>query len=379
MRYIKTPEEIIEAEQWFKNGDHSRDECEVINHGSPEEYLSEGKFVRRFRHPDPEYSGEKICPYCRSPYHVHGWIDTTAIGESVSFSKRELMVCPGDYIIKLKEEGYQIRSRHSFERAYTQYPELSPVEAVFGFASWLTVRKQPVTFSGKHDAAPAAQLAARFTNVQKLGTPREDVWPDNLVSMSEYDLPVGDDDITEPTPFKERVIELLQWAANLVGNPGTGISGSTDSACEEFQKKLRAFAASNGIKLTTYSSAQTGEELIKEERRRQIEEEEFTAEHDDQYKNGELWAAATCYKHAGTDKDYSPKPGEWPWDSKWWKPTTKLANLIKAGALYTAEFERINRSSFINFEEKATSIQIIQSYINQIAQTIDIELKHPQQ
>lgn len=35
--------------------------------------------------------------------------------------------------------------------------------------------------------------------------------------------------------------ELLERAANLVGNPGTNISFSTDSACDEWQKDYLSY------------------------------------------------------------------------------------------------------------------------------------------
>lgn len=34
----------------------------------------------------------------------------------------------------------------------------------------------------------------------------------------------------------QKMIELLERARNLVGNPGTNISSSTDFACEDWQK-----------------------------------------------------------------------------------------------------------------------------------------------
>jgi len=40
---------------------------------------------------------------------------------------------------------------------------------------------------------------------------------------------------------KERALELLERASYLVGNPGTGISSSTDWACEDWQKEYEDF------------------------------------------------------------------------------------------------------------------------------------------
>jgi hypothetical protein len=35
----------------------------------------------------------------------------------------------------------------------------------------------------------------------------------------------------------------------------------------------------------------------------------------------------------------------WPWDLKWWKPTTPRRDLVKAAALIVAEIERLDRAA----------------------------------
>ena len=97
----------------------------------------------------------------------------------------------------------------------------------------------------------------------------------------------------------------------------------------------------------------TGIEIIAEERRRQIEEEGWTAEHDDTQNGfGELADAAACYAmHAadiacGPDCVLTSDPaGCWPWeDCEWWKPSANpIRDLAKAGALIAAEIDRIQR------------------------------------
>lgn len=81
------------------------------------------------------------------------------------------------------------------------------------------------------------------------------------------------------------------------------------------------------------------------ERRRQIEAEGWTPEHDDQYSNGEMARAASCYI---TDKERAHLPSiplKWPWSDAWWKPDGYRRNLVKAGALILAEIERLDRLS----------------------------------
>lgn len=87
-----------------------------------------------------------------------------------------------------------------------------------------------------------------------------------------------------------------------------------------------------------------------EERQRQIHEEGFTAEHDDQNKPGTLLWAAGCYAmHAGEQEaafaTRSAPPFVWPWHSGWWKPSPDpKRNIIKAMALLAAEYDRIERA-----------------------------------
>lgn len=77
------------------------------------------------------------------------------------------------------------------------------------------------------------------------------------------------------------------------------------------------------------------------ERRRQIEAEGWTPEHDRKVNaHGELAKAATCYASV-----YPLAASYWPWDLKWWKPSGRRRNLVKAAALILAEIERLDRLS----------------------------------
>lgn len=81
------------------------------------------------------------------------------------------------------------------------------------------------------------------------------------------------------------------------------------------------------------------------ERRRQVEAEGWTPEHDDQYQHGAIALAAACYAaNAGGVAWADPLPSFWPWMHNWWKPTTPRRDLVKAGALILAELERLDRS-----------------------------------
>lgn len=90
----------------------------------------------------------------------------------------------------------------------------------------------------------------------------------------------------------------------------------------------------------------TGAELIAEERRRQMSDEGWTPTLDDNWIDGQLQRAAECYLKA-PDISQVPNviypPGSWPWEDPAWKPKSRLANLVRAGALLQAERDRLKR------------------------------------
>ena len=96
----------------------------------------------------------------------------------------------------------------------------------------------------------------------------------------------------------------------------------------------------------------SGIERIAAERRRQVEEEGWTAEHDAEHLGNEMAMAASSYLAAVTDPGFFGPNGEggapvdWPWDEEWWKPSDDpIRNLEKAGALIAAEIDRLERGA----------------------------------
>lgn len=86
------------------------------------------------------------------------------------------------------------------------------------------------------------------------------------------------------------------------------------------------------------------------ERRRQIEVEGWTPEHDDKHADGEIASAAACYAlrngHHGVPLDCGGEvPRDWPWADEWWKPKAPRHDLIRALALLAAEVERLDRAT----------------------------------
>jgi hypothetical protein len=94
------------------------------------------------------------------------------------------------------------------------------------------------------------------------------------------------------------------------------------------------------------------------ERARQVRDIGFDDAHDDDHKRAELTCAAVNYAtaaaamvimgHTGRCTLSAPFTRDrynigWPWDLKWWKPSTIRRMLIKACAMLIAEIERLDR------------------------------------
>jgi len=98
----------IEATQWFKNGDHPKDNSEELT-GTDGPFLSGGKVVRRYRHPNID--GQTKCDKCSDIMHNHGWIDKLEEGETV---------CPGDWIITGFNGLYYSMKPNDFNSTYNK-------------------------------------------------------------------------------------------------------------------------------------------------------------------------------------------------------------------------------------------------------------------
>ena len=118
MAKFKKKPVVIEATQWFKNGDHPLDyskihdgfENGVLRPFYPLERKAngwEGDIVRYYRRPDD--SDDRTCEKCGDTMHNHGWIDTLEGGH---------IVCPADWIITgVKGEHYPCKP-DIFEMTY---------------------------------------------------------------------------------------------------------------------------------------------------------------------------------------------------------------------------------------------------------------------
>ncbi|MDG3063266.1 hypothetical protein ACFQ4M_15880 [Thauera mechernichensis] len=140
--------------------------------------------------------------------------------------------------------------------------------------------------------------------------------------------------------------ELLDWVAacqsayhieNTPGHRFGSLPGVLEANRADIVEYVRDLIASAG---TETNAARD----VLAERRRQIEVEGWTPEHDDEHGAGEMAAAAACYalNAAGCGCEVARN---WPWDGSWWKPSTARRDLVKAAALILAEIERLDRAA----------------------------------
>lgn len=122
-KYRKKPV-VIEATQWFKNGDHPEDyakekvgfENGELRTWTGEECKSkqwEGQVVRYYR--TPKDNGERQCEHCSRTMNDHGWVETLEGGH---------IVCPGDWIITgVRGEHYPVKDQ-IFRETYEEVADV---------------------------------------------------------------------------------------------------------------------------------------------------------------------------------------------------------------------------------------------------------------
>ena len=104
-KYRKKPI-VVEAHQWFRNGDHPDDKYLGPQYPAVEGER-EGRLVRYFRRPD--VPDGQVCEKCNHCFFAHGWVDTFEGGH---------IVCPGDWVITgIKGEHYPCKP-DIFEMTY---------------------------------------------------------------------------------------------------------------------------------------------------------------------------------------------------------------------------------------------------------------------
>lgn len=109
----------VEANQWFRNGDHPDDH--TINR------INTGRIVGRYVPSVPHEDLQSVCKLCEKPMHVHGSLAARIrIWDNVTAAS--IPVCPGDYIQTHRNDkgrviGYSLLKRELFEHFYGPYRE----------------------------------------------------------------------------------------------------------------------------------------------------------------------------------------------------------------------------------------------------------------
>ncbi len=177
-------------------------------------------------------------------------------------------------------------------------------------------------------------------------------------------------DLTKRYIFERGAIALIDKAGDIISGPQnfSDVQLLATAVVEGNERALTtpgallllatALLAASSVGIETKATPEQTRALddVTAERRRQIEEEGWIPERDDRYSRGEFEASDLAYaaaayalgrwgytvEAAGIDQVNIPI---WPWEYRWWKPTTQRANLVKAGALILADIERIDRAA----------------------------------
>lgn len=109
--YRKKPS-LVEATQWFRNGDHPFDQSTPVDTAGSSSTLTEGAVVKFFRR--LHIPGDRICQECGNVMHKHGLIADPNGDEEI--------VHPGDYILTQKTHGhFYRRAAVEFEAMFEPY------------------------------------------------------------------------------------------------------------------------------------------------------------------------------------------------------------------------------------------------------------------
>ena len=132
-----------------------------------------------------------------------------------------------------------------------------------------------------------------------------------------------------------------------------------DRSGREYCHRLALAALAALSELTAQRGEGNALRDIAAERCRQVEQEGWTPEHDDEHSDYSLAQAAATYAIGATvggpERSVMDEFGRsgtvsrvhslWPWDDAWFKPKSRRRDLVKAGALIVAEIERLDRAA----------------------------------
>ncbi len=130
---------------------------------------------------------------------------------------------------------------------------------------------------------------------------------------------------------------------------GSEMGGYLKTECEACRQRRSEQPASEQQQAVVMSAAAAD---VLAERRRQVEKEGWSTEHDEEHDAGVLAAGAAAYALNAVDQlhplsqgaNAHKQPACWPWAHAYWKPGVPRRDLVKAGALILAEIERWDRT-----------------------------------
>lgn len=185
--------------------------------------------------------------------------------------------------------------------------------------------------------------------------PRE-IWAAEREAFDVTGMHVFSQEATVPRPELDRATHFHRY-----------VDADVLEAIEKYYRVMLASRAAGHVVEPGYILTRAAGDVLAE-RRRQVQSEGWTPDHDDIHVQGELARAAACYAWAGAQDDekrsvYVMEAGLiwfdtvilrrlWPWDRKWWKPKDRRRDLVKAGALILGEIERLDREAAKTCEEQ---------------------------
>ncbi|MGR7993899.1 hypothetical protein [Xanthobacter sp. ZOL 2024] len=216
----------------------------------------------------------------------------------------------------------------------------------------LITREERADYMASSNAGKAKPVAVSVKPLPMEEAPKDGTWIALLIAYGDEDCSFPLEDSNDPqwtlgsNNFENDEIDEWYWM---------GWDWCHDCICETRTGTPIGWMPFPNMAAHSDAYRQGAEEMpaawhdVLAERRRQVSVEEWTPDHDDEYESGELALAAAAYAEntaSGYDGETCGEdpPYAWPWADKWWKPTTRRRDLVKAGALILAEIERLDRA-----------------------------------
>jgi hypothetical protein len=233
--------------------------------------------------------------------------------------------------------------------------QISSISGLTGAAGYAAARRQVDRIDAMHKGAVGVFAAIKAEHEATAAGAGSDQAHDDLIRQLR--------NMASVTVQDERAL-FEAWASDLDWLPKLPSGGERFYTEEQhnfwycWQSARAAHPAQDGEKDAQTQAARD----VMAERRRQVEAEGWTCEHDDMHGDGQMAVAAGYYALAcgypgERDIARGHVPQYWPWAQSWWKPKGARRNLVKAGALILAEIERLDRTAMAAAQQDAKGEQ----------------------